>query len=109
MSIGRAGLVDVVSLRVSVGGEAAVWTTFFSPLDTFVGFVVAVVVGVSFHMDEYDSSFASLVLLAESIVAACADAFVLLWLPHPVRHVARVHRVVAYCERLVDVLSFGLE
>ena len=68
MSIGRAGLVDVVSLWVSVGGEAAVWTTFFSPLDTFVGFVVAVVVGVSFHMDEYDSSFASLVLLAESIV-----------------------------------------
>ena len=49
VSIGRAGLVDVVSLRVSVGGEAAVWTTFFSPLDTFVGFFVAVVVGVSFH------------------------------------------------------------
>ena len=54
LSIGLAGLVDVVSLWVSVGGEAAVWTTLFSPLDTFVGFVVAVVVGVSFHVDSRD-------------------------------------------------------
>ena len=37
-------MIDVVSLRLSIGGETAIWSIFFAPLNAFVGFVVAVVV-----------------------------------------------------------------
>ena len=44
-------MVDVVALWFSRGGEAAVGTVVFPPLDSLVGLVVAIVV--PFDMEDY--------------------------------------------------------
>ena len=62
-------MIDVLAFRCSIRTEAAVRSSLFSPLNPLVRLVIALVVGMSFDVYEYNTSLAPFVLPLEGLVA----------------------------------------